>query len=50
LLLWGCSPTHPPTPAFSLCCGIKLHRIKSLPSQWCQKRPYSPTYVSGTIR
>jgi hypothetical protein len=42
LLLWGCSPTHPPTHsylnvlAFPYTGALSLHRTQGLPSYWCQ--------------
>jgi hypothetical protein len=47
LLLWGCSPTHPPTHShftvltFSYTGALSLHRTKQLSSHWCVMRPSS---------
>ena len=35
-------------PAFPYAGASVLHRTKGLPSHWCQTRPSSGTYVSGT--
>jgi hypothetical protein len=42
LPLWGCSATYPPTP-------LSLHRIKGLPSHWCQVKQSSAAYATGTM-
>jgi hypothetical protein len=53
LPLWGCSCSHSPTPislvVSSFSGASRFHKTKDLPSHWCQIRPSSATYVSGTI-
>jgi hypothetical protein len=47
LLLWGCSPSYPPThqllphcPNIPLHWDIKPSQDQDLPSHWCQTRPF----------
>jgi hypothetical protein len=63
LLLWGCSPTHPLTPASLLTHlsthshitglaspytgALSLHRNKGLSSHWFEISPSSATYAAG---
>ena len=35
---------------FSYAGALILHRIKGLPSHWCQRRPFSVSYPAGIIR
>jgi hypothetical protein len=60
LPLWGCSSTHPPTPAppthpllphhssIPLSWGIKPLQYQA-PPHWCQIRPSSATYAAGAM-
>jgi hypothetical protein len=55
LLLWGCSPTYPPTHscfaalAFPYTGALSLARTKGLSSHWCPIRPSSATYATGAM-
>ena len=45
LLFWGCSPTHPPTPASTMCMDtfFQDHKgMKSLTDEWVEKVWYRP--------
>jgi hypothetical protein len=46
LLFWGCSPTHPPTPASPPHPDIPLHWCIGLSYPWCPTRPSSATLCS----
>jgi hypothetical protein len=46
LLLWGCSPSHPPSHLTAL----SLHRTKVFSSYWCQTKPSSATYAYVFVR
>jgi hypothetical protein len=51
LLLWGCSSNHShlPSLAFPYTGVSSLQRTKGLSSNWCQIRPFSATYLAGTM-
>jgi hypothetical protein len=55
LLLWGCSPTHPPTQShltaltFPYTGALSLHRVKGFSSYWCHIRSSSATYAAGAM-
>jgi hypothetical protein len=55
LLLWGCSPTHPPiyshvpTLAFPYTGALSYHRTKGLSSHWCPTRLSSATYAARAM-
>jgi hypothetical protein len=54
-LLWGCSPTYPPTPTYppwnssTLRHPASLQRTKGLSCHWCLTRPSSATCAAGAL-